>query len=111
MNSGHGKKLPLPLDKQLRTLLPEKELNHFREQLPDEFLNDASEGLKQVQDGHQLDDILKKLNHQMHQQLVSGKKKRGKKSIGDPGWSYWAIIIILVLCISAFLIIRLLLSR
>jgi hypothetical protein len=108
------KKLPPALDKQLRDLLPEKELNNFRKQLPDEFLNDASEGLDQVRDGNQLEDVLKKLNQQMHQHLTYKKRKPGARSIGDFkdfNWAYWAIIIILVLCICAFLIIRLLLHH
>jgi hypothetical protein len=105
------KKLPLPLDRQLRDLLPEKELNRFREQLPEEFLSDASEGLDQVQDGNQLDHILKKLNQQLHQQLTHKKRKPGRRSITDFGWSYWAVIIIIILCICAFLVIRLLLHH
>jgi hypothetical protein len=105
------KKLPLALDKQLRDLLPEKELNNFRKQLPDEFLNDASEGLDQVRDGNQLENILKKLNQQLHQHLAHKKRKSGKRSIGNFSWAYWAVIIILILCICAFLVIRLLLHH
>jgi hypothetical protein len=102
-----GKKIPPSLDRQLRALLPERELDHFRDQLPEAFLNDASEGLDQVRDNNQLDGILKKLNNQMRQQLVHKKKKTGRRSIGDFSWAYWAIIIILLLCICAFLVIRL----
>src|SRR5664279_1749055 len=109
--AGQGKKLPMPLDRQLRALLPEEELKHFREQLPEDFLNDASEGLDQVHDSNQLENILKKLNRQMHQQLVHKKKKAGRRSIRDLGWTYWAIVIILILCICAFLVIRLLLPH
>ncbi|HEY4964997.1 MAG TPA: hypothetical protein VII28_01290 [Puia sp.] len=103
---GPGKKIPASLDRQLRALLPEKELNHFRDQLPDAFLNDASEGLNQVHDNSNLDGILKKLNLQMHQQLSHKKKKSGRKSIGDMSWIYWAIVIVLLLIICAFLVIR-----
>jgi hypothetical protein len=101
-----GKKLPASLDRQLRALLPERELDHFRDQLPEEFLKDASEGLDQVHDSSQIDGILKKLNHQMRQQLVSKKKKTGRKSIGNMSWIYWAIVIVLLLIICAFLVIR-----
>ena len=110
-SDGEEKKLPLSLDKQLRTLIHEKELSHFRNELPDAFLNDASEGLDQVADDSQLDGILSKMNHQMRQQLLRKKKKTGRRTIGEFSWSYWAIIIILLLCICAFLVIRLMLHH
>ena len=107
MNPGdQGKKLPPSLDKHLRTILPEDDLNQFRDQLPEAFLKDASEGLNQVHDNNQLDSILKKLNQQMRQQLSHKKKKTGRKSIGDMSWIYWTIVVILLLIICAFLVIR-----
>ncbi len=112
MNAGGpGKKLPPPLDKRLRALLHEKELSHFRNQLPEAFLSDASEGLNQVADDNQLDGILHKMNHQMRQQLVRKKKKTGRRSFSEFSWSYWAIVIILLLCICGYLVIRLLLHH
>jgi hypothetical protein len=112
MNDGDPeKKLPLPLDRQLRALLPEKELNNFREQLPEEFLVDASEGLDQVKDRSQLDAILKKLNQQLHQQLTHKKTKSGVTPIRNFNWAYGAVIIILILCICAYLVVRLLLHH
>ena len=57
------KKLPDSLDDHLRTMMAEKELNRFREQLPAEFLSDASEGLNQLKDTKQLESVLRNLNH------------------------------------------------
>ena len=105
------KNLPSSLERQLRTLLPEREMDLFREQLPDAFIADASEGLSQVQDNPQLDIVLKQLNHQMHQHLAQKKKRLGRRSTGDLRWTYWAIIIILLLTICAFLVIRILLRH
>ena len=104
--AGQEKKLPPSLDRQLRSVLPEKELGHFREQLPEAFVKDASEGLGQVADDSQLDGILKKMNHQMREHLVHKKKKTGRKSISDMSWIYWAIVVVLLLIICAFLVIR-----
>ena len=112
MNSaGQEKKLPPSLDRQLRSVIPEKELGHFREQLPEAFLKDASDGLDQITDDGQLDGMLKKMNHQMRQQLLHKKRKTGRRPISEFGWSYWAIVIILLLCICAFLVIRLMLHH
>jgi hypothetical protein len=109
-SEGSKQELPPSLDKRLRGLLQEKELAHFRSQLPEAFLNDASEGLDQIADDPQLDGILNKMNHQMRQHLHK-KKKSERKPVGEFEWSYWAIIIILLLCIVAFLVIRLLLQH
>ena len=105
------KKLPASLDKHLRAIIPEKDLNQFREQLPAEFLSDASEGLDQVEDTKQLESVLQKLNQQMHQHLAHKKTHKKRRSIGDLGWTYWAIIIILLLSIVGFVVIRMLLHH
>lgn len=101
-------KLPASLDSHLRTIMPEKELKHFREQLPAEFLSDASEGLNHLRDAKQLESVLEQLNRQMHRQLAYKKTKR-RRSIGDLSWSYWAIIIIFLLIFVGFILIRMLL--
>ncbi len=75
------KKLPASLDIHLRTLLQEMDQNRFREQLPVEFLSDASEGLDQVKDAKHLESVLQKLNQQMHQHLTHKKRKRRLKKI------------------------------
>ena len=49
-----GKSLPGPLDIHLRNIMAVQNLDSFREQLPAEFLSDASEGLGQVKDARQL---------------------------------------------------------
>ena len=106
-----GKKLPPILENTLRPLLPEKDLDLFGKQLPDDFLSDASEGLNQVKDLPQLDAVLKQLNQQLHQQLAHKKKHVNRRSMGDLRWMYWAVIIILLLVICAFLVIRILIHQ
>ena len=101
-----GKGLTPALESQLRALMPEKEMDLFRKQLPQDFLSDASEGLSQVHDIPKLDSVLKHLNHQMHQQLAHKKKPSGRRYAGDLRWTYWAVIIILLLVFCAFLVIR-----
>jgi hypothetical protein len=83
-------------------------LNRFREQLPAEFLSDASEGLSQFKNTKQLESVLQTLNQQMHRQLTPRKVHKRKKPVGDMSWSYWAIIIILLLCIVGYVIVRML---
>jgi hypothetical protein len=104
-------RLNTSLHTHLRTLMANRELNNFRQQLPAEFLSDASEGLGQVNDTKQLESVLQNLNQQMHHQLGHKKKRRKIKSIGDLSWSYWAIIFILLFAVAGYLIIRMLLHK
>jgi hypothetical protein len=106
-----GKKIPPSLGRQMGNFMTEGELESFRSQLPKAFLDDASEGLNQIQDGTQLEAMLKQLNRQMHQQLKSRKKRSGRKMPGDLRWAYWAILIILLLAVCTFIIIRMLLNH
>ena len=103
--------LPASLHKHLRTILPEKELNSFREQLPAEFLSDASEGLGHLKDTRQLESVLQHLNKQMHNQLAHKKTKKRRPSIGDQSWSFWAIIVIFLLIFIGYIVIRMLLRH
>jgi hypothetical protein len=102
-------KLPNSLDGHLRAIMEEKELSRFKEQLPAEFLSDASEGLAQLKDTKQLESVLQHLNKQMHQQLKHTKTRRKRRSIGDLSWTYWAIMIILLLVIVGYVVVRMLL--
>jgi hypothetical protein len=105
------KKIPSSLDKHLRAIIPEKDLDQFREQLPAEFLSDASEGLEHLKDTKQLESVLQQLNQQMYQHLKHTRTHNKRRSIGDLSWTYWAIIIIFLLTIVAFVVIRMLLNR
>jgi hypothetical protein len=105
------KKLPASLDRHLRGIIPEKDLEQFREQLPAEFLSDASEGLSDLKDAKQLESVLQQLNYQMHQHLIHKKTHKKRRAIGDLSWAYWAIIIIFLLTIVGFVVIRMLLRH
>ena len=104
-------KIPASLDGHLRNLMGEIELKRFRQQLPEEFLSDATEGLHQFKDAKQLESVLKKLNGQMHRQLGHKKLQKQKRKISDISWTYWAIVIILLLCITGYLIVQMLMHK
>ena len=109
--SGQQNALPASVDRHLRALLAENDLTKFQQQLPAEFISDASEGLKDMPDFKQLEPVLQQMNQQMHQQLKHQKTHHRKKPLLDPSWAYWAIIIILLLCIVTFIAIRILLPH
>ena len=105
------KKLPSSLDLHLRNIMQDNELNRFREQLPEEFLSDASEGLDQLNDTKQLESVLQQLNQQMQQHLKHKKIRKRSHYIGNLSWTYWAIIVIFLLTIIGFIVIRMLLHH
>jgi len=109
--AGSNKGLPPSLERHLRKVMPENEMNEFRKHLPESFISDASEGLENITDSKQLETVLQKLNKQLSIQLKYKKPQRKFRSRVDPGWSYWAIIIILLTCILAFIVIRVLLRH
>jgi hypothetical protein len=99
-------KLTDSLDIRLRAMLNEMYQKPSIEKLPAEFLADASEGLHQVKDEKELATVIQKLNKEMHQHLTHVKTKRLKKSIGNLNWTYWAVILIILLTIISFIVIR-----
>jgi hypothetical protein len=105
------KKLPAALDRHLRTIIPEKDLMRFREQLPEDFIADASEGLENLKDSNQLESVLKKLNQQMHHQLSHKKTNKMRRPEGVLPWTYWAIVTVLLLTIAGFVLIRMILKH
>ena len=66
------------LDIHLLPIMQEKDLKGFREQLPLDFIEDASEGLDLLKNKGQLESDLKQLNRQMHQQLHNKKNQKAK---------------------------------
>ena len=99
------------LDSHLRTLMADRELKNFREQLPTDFLSDASEGLGHLNDTKQLESVLQNLNQKMHHQLEHKERHRKIKSIGDLSWNYWAVIFILLFAVAGYIVIRMLLQK
>ena len=111
INDMNHSRLPDSLDDHLRTMMAGNEFDRFREQLPAEFLSDASEGLSQLKDSKQLESVLRNLNQQLHRQLVHKKVHKRKRSFGDMSWSYWAVVIILLLSIVGYVIVRMLIRQ
>jgi hypothetical protein len=104
-------KLPDSIDIHLRNIMHDKNLNSFRDQLPSEFISDASEGLDQVSDKKKLDSVLQQLNQQMHQHLKHKKVHKRRHPISNLSWTYWAIILIFLLTIIGFILVRMLLHH
>jgi hypothetical protein len=104
-------KISTLLDSHLSPVMRGKELKDFKEQLPPDFIEDASEGLDLLKNKKQLESDLKLLNRRMHRDLGNKKTKKRSHSIGDLSWTYWAIIIVFLLTITGFIVVKMLLRR
>jgi anti-sigma factor RsiW len=74
----------------------------------DEFLNDAVEGLQQVKNPRNMQAYVEELNAAMQKSLEKKKTRRQRlrSRIKDEPWTYVAIILVLALCIVAYVVIR-----
>jgi hypothetical protein len=72
----------------------------------DEFLNDAVEGLQQVKNPRDMQAYVDQLNAAMQKSLEKKKSRRLRRRLKDDPWTYLAIILVLGLCLLAYVVIR-----
>ena len=70
------------------------------------FLNDAVEGLQQIRDKKSMQAYVDELNTTLQKNMAKKKERRLKRRLKDSSWGYLAILIIIVLCIVAYVVIR-----
>jgi len=70
------------------------------------LINDAVEGLEHIKDKGKLQAYVDQLNKELHNHLQKKKLRREKKRLPEYSWIYFAIILILLLCIIAYMVIR-----
>jgi anti-sigma factor RsiW len=71
-----------------------------------EFLNDAVEGLQQLAGKKDIQATVDELNAAMRRSLAKKKERRLRRRLREDPWTYLAIILVIGLCILAFVIIR-----
>jgi len=69
------------------------------------FVNDAVEGLQNFSSTEKINAYKKDINEQLHQKLEE-KKSRRKKVIGNLSWEIVAVIVIILLCLLAYVIVE-----
>ena len=83
-----------------------EELEQIEKQLKDDaFVKDAMEGLQQFSSNKKLDQYVRTLNQNLRQQLTEKKKKRWQRKLSNPSWILMATVIILVLCVLAYVVV------
>ena len=71
-----------------------------------ELLNDAVEGLQGLEGKTNMQSYVDELNAAMQKSLAKKKARRLRRRLKDQNWTYLAIILVIVLCVLAYVVIR-----
>jgi anti-sigma factor RsiW len=71
-----------------------------------EFMNDAVEGLEHIHNKKDIQSYVDELNTTLQKSLQKKKQRRMKRRLREGPWGYVAILLIILLCIAAYLIVR-----
>ena len=72
----------------------------------DAFVNDAVEGLQQLQGGKNITASVERLNDELNRQIKKNKKRKEKRRLKDSPYTYFAIILILLLIIICYVVLK-----
>jgi anti-sigma factor RsiW len=87
--------------------LSDKEKHEVEKWMSDnDMVNDAVEGLQHVKNKKNLQAYVEQLNKNLQNQLEQKKQQQKKRKLKEYPWIYFAIVLILLLCIVAYVIIR-----
>ena len=87
--------------------LSDKEKHEVEKWMSDnDMVNDAVEGLQHVKNKKNLQAYVEQLNKNLQNQLEQKKQQQQKRKLKEYPWIYFAIVLILLLCIVAYVIIR-----
>ena len=87
--------------------LSDEEAQTIEKQMGDDaFVKDALDGLQQFSSNKKLDEYVRTLNQNLQQQLAIKKEKRWKRKLDHPSWILLATVIILLLCVLAYVVIE-----
>jgi ABC-type bacteriocin/lantibiotic exporter with double-glycine peptidase domain len=87
--------------------LSDKEKHEVEKWMSDnDMVNDAVEGLEHVKNKKNLQAYVDQLNKNLQNQLAQKKQHQQKRKLKEYPWIYFAIVLVLLLCIIGYIIIR-----
>lgn len=87
--------------------LSAEELHEVERSMADsEFLNDAVEGLQQISNKKNMQAYVDELNASMQKTLEKKKQRRLKRRLKEDPWGLLAVVLIIALCILAYIVIH-----
>ena len=86
--------------------MPDAAQHEFEKQMNDDaFVNDAIEGLQQM-DTKNILLLIQELNDNLKKQVEKKKKRKQKRKLQEYPWIYFTLILLLLLIIISFIVIR-----
>jgi hypothetical protein len=104
---GDMEKVNAAIEKHLHSMMNPGEAREFRQKIPAEFLKDAADGLKQINDDKQLNSVLQQLNRRMRKELKVKKFRQSSRSTANLTPTYWMVIFVILFATIAFFMIML----
>jgi hypothetical protein len=93
--------------KYMQGNLSKDEQHKVEQQMADsDFVSDAVEGLESMKNKKSIEEYVDELNRQLHKQIETKKKRREKRKLKEYPWVTIAVIIVLGLCLLAYIVIR-----
>ena len=74
--------------------------------IDNEFARDAMEGLQEVRNKQKLPAYVEQLNKDLQKHIEKRKASREKRRLKEFPWIYFALILILLLCIVAYVVMK-----
>ncbi len=72
----------------------------------DAFMNDAVEGLQQLENKEKLANYTEQLNNSLKKQLAKNKGRRDKRKWKEEPFTYYAIILVILLIVIGYLVLK-----
>ncbi len=72
----------------------------------DAFMNDAVEGLQQIEDKKNINDYVEHLNKELSKQVAKNKKRKEKRRLKESPYTYLVIVILLILLVVCFVVVK-----
>ncbi|HSZ85315.1 MAG TPA: hypothetical protein VK787_04755 [Puia sp.] len=87
--------------------LSDKEKHEVEKWMSDnDMVNDAVEGLEHVKNKKNIQAYVDQLNKNLQNQLEQKKQQQQKRKLKEYPWIYFAVVLVLLLCIIGYIIIR-----
>jgi hypothetical protein len=71
-----------------------------------DFVSDAMEGLQNIRNKRSIEQYVEELNRQLHHQVEKKKKRKEKRRLKEYPWITTAVMVVLGLCLLAYIVIR-----
>ncbi len=72
----------------------------------DDFMNDAVEGLEQINDKKKLGVSIEELNRELQKQVAKKKSRKEKRKLKEQPWVYVTIVLLLLLLIVCYIAVK-----